>query len=412
MAKPQLLFLSHRIPYPPNKGDKIRSWNILRHLTERFEVHLGAFVDDPEDRQHEAFLREVCSDVLLLDIKKSQRMKRLVKGLKDEKPVSIAMWEDRRMHQFVRGLMDRGGIDHIFAFSGQMAPYIMRYSNRRRLLMMDFVDLDSDKFTQYAAQASWPKSALYRREAKLLSQFEKQVARVVDACLFVSEAEAALFRGHAGSYGHTVYALNNGVDLDYFSPDAKFARVEKLGSPSLVLTGAMDYKPNIDAAKWMISDILPRVREALPDAGFTIVGSSPTSEVKAMGREAGVYVTGRVADVRPYVAAADIAVAPIRIARGVQNKVLEGMAMGKPVVATTHAYTGIHAEAGTDLIIADDAETFASRIMGLMANTPRRQAIAAAGRARMEANYSWAAQLASLDDIIHRHALELRKEPT
>ncbi|MGB3722182.1 MAG: TIGR03087 family PEP-CTERM/XrtA system glycosyltransferase [Pacificimonas sp.] len=410
MAKPQLLFLSHRIPYPPNKGDKIRSWNILKHLTERFEVHLGAFIDDPDDRQHEAFLRTVCSDVMLLDMNKAARIPRLLNGLREEKPLSVAMWEDARMHRFVRSLMDRGGVDHVFAFSSQMAPYVMKHATRRRMIMMDFVDMDSDKFTQYARGATWPKSSLYKREASLLAQFEKQVARVADASLFVSEAEADLFRSNAGSYAHTVYALNNGVDLDYFNPDADLDAAQPPGRPSLVLTGAMDYKPNIDASIWMAKDILPRVQAVLPDASFTIVGSNPTGEVNALAKLPGVDVTGRVPDVRPYLAAADIAVAPIRIARGVQNKVLEAMAMARPVVATTHAFSGIAAKPGIDLVIADDADSFAQAIIDLMADRERRETIADAGWARMTAVYSWQAQLARLDDIIHHHKVGLGEE--
>ncbi|MHB9878256.1 TIGR03087 family PEP-CTERM/XrtA system glycosyltransferase [Pacificimonas sp. ICDLI1SI03] len=403
MAKPELLFLSHRIPYPPDKGDKIRSWNILKHLTERFDVHLGAFVDDPADRQHEPFLRSICKDVCLLDVATGRaRASRLLGGLASAKPLSIAMWEDREMHRFVRALLDRGGVDHVFLFSGQMAPYVLKHTTRRRLIVMDFVDIDSDKFRQYSRQSSWPKSKIYAREAKLLAQFEKNVARNVDASLFVSEAEAALFKSYAGSYAHTVYPLNNGVDLDYFSADADFTPMTP-GQPAFVLTGAMDYKPNIDAAIWMAKDILPRVRKTLPKAEFWVVGSSPSKEVKALGKREGISVTGRVPDVRPYVAAADIAVAPIRIARGVQNKVLEAMAMGRPVVATQHAFSGIHAEPGRDLCIADSAEDFAAQLIELMQDEVRRRDLGAAARSRMVAEYSWPHQMQRLDAIIERH---------
>ncbi|MBV7257105.1 TIGR03087 family PEP-CTERM/XrtA system glycosyltransferase [Pacificimonas sp. WHA3] len=412
MAKPELLFLSHRIPYPPNKGDKIRSWNVLKHLTERFDVHLGAFVDDPADREHEAFLRTVCKDVCLLDMDKAARIPRLIKGFNSDRPLSIAMWEDRRMHDFTRGLFDRGGVEHVFVFSGQMAPYVLKHTSRRRMIMMDFVDIDSDKFRQYAAQSNWLKKIVYAREAKLLEQFEKQVARVVDASLFVSEAEADLFKSYAGSYAHTVYALNNGVDLDYFSADADFAPMRLEGAPSFVLTGAMDYKPNVDAATWMVKDILPRVRKTFADASFTIVGSSPNAEVLALDKKRGVTVTGRVADVRPYVAAADIAVAPIRIARGVQNKVLEAMAMARPVVATNHAFSGIHAEPGRDLQIADSADDFAAALVALMQDPERRKTLGMAARARMDAAYSWPSQMRRLDQIIDRHDANLRSATT
>ncbi|MGB7405844.1 MAG: TIGR03087 family PEP-CTERM/XrtA system glycosyltransferase [Pacificimonas sp.] len=409
MSKPELLFLAHRIPYPPDKGDKIRSWNILRHLAETFDVHLGAFVDDPEDRDHEAFLRTVCKQVFLLDMKPSARLPRLLNGLRTGRPLSIAAWDDRRMQDFASGLLDRGGIEHVFVFSGQMAPYALKHSGRSRMIMMDFVDIDSDKFRQYARQAKWPMTKVHEREADLLSQFEKHVARNVDASLFVSNAEAELFKSYAGSYAHTVYALHNGVDLEFFSPDADFTPLSLPGSPSLVMTGAMDYRPNIDAAIWMAKAILPLVRQRHPDATFTIVGSKPTNDVKALDTKPGVTVTGRVDDVRPYLAAADIAVAPVRIARGVQNKVLEAMAMGVPVVSTEPAFSGIDADPGRDLLVADQPSQFADAIIRLAESEADRKMLGEAGRAQMEARYSWSHQLSELDEIIERHDRDLRR---
>ena len=404
MTRPQLLFLAHRIPYPPNKGDKIRSWNILSHLAETFDVHLGAFIDDPADRRYEDVLRRVCSEVCLLETAGPQRLVRAAGAWRAGRALSVGMWDDPRMHEYVRSLCDREEIGHVYVFSSQMAPYVLPYASGRRMIMMDFVDMDSDKFRQYAEDSIWPKSALYGREAKLLARFEKQVARAVDASLFVSDEEAALFKRCSGSYAHTVYALHNGVDLDFFSPDADF---EALGSgsesPALVFTGAMDYRPNIDAAVWMATEILPLVQRQLPQATFTIVGSNPAAAVQRLARRRGVRVTGRVDDVRPHIAAADISVAPIRIARGVQNKVLEAMAMAKPVVATPEAHSGISAEPGRDLIVAATAGEFVSHIVELAGDAKRRKDLGAAARERVEAEYSWPLQMALLDRLIDRH---------
>ncbi|MEO0499711.1 MAG: TIGR03087 family PEP-CTERM/XrtA system glycosyltransferase [Pseudomonadota bacterium] len=411
MGKPHLLFLAHRIPYPPDKGDKIRSWNILKHLTQRFDIHLGAFVDDPDDRRHEAFLQTMCEDVCLLDLEGGmKRLPRILSGLKDDKPLSVALWEDPHMRDFVNRTIDGGGVDHVFVFSGQMAPYVLKHVNRRRLIMMDFVDIDSDKFRQYAEEAGWPKSMLYRREATLLAQFEKQVSRAVDVSLFVSQAEADLFRRYAGSYGHTVHALDNGVDLDFFDPEAGFAAMTLSGSPSLVMTGAMDYRPNVDAALWTIDEILPLVKRDCPGATFTIVGGKPPAELLAHDGTDGVRVTGRVEDVRPWIAAADISIAPIRIARGVQNKVLEAMAMARPTIATPQAFSGIHARAGTDLMVAESAEDIASDIVWLTQHPDARRTLGRAGRDRMLAGYSWDHQMQELDRIIDRHDAGLKRE--
>lgn len=395
-----ILFLAHRIPYPPDKGDKIRSWNILKHVAERANVHLGAFVDDPEDMAHAAFLESICKSVKLVPLDPRTRWKRAYEGWRTGQALSVALYEDRTMKRWVWDRIKRDNIDRVFVFSSQMAPYALGHTSEGRRVVMDFVDIDSDKFAQYAKESRWPKSWLYEREAKLLLAYEKQVARHVDVSLFVSDAETAMFKSIAGSYAHTVDTLHNGVDLDYFSPGATFDPVALEGSPTLVFTGAMDYRPNVDAVCWFAAQILPRVRERHPEARFYIVGGKPTPEVQALGKQDGVVVTGRVPDVRPFVAAADVAVAPVRIARGVQNKVLEAMAMGRPVVATHAAWSGIDAEPGRDLIVRDSDEAFAAGIEEILADETLASRLGENARRQIEARYGWPAQLARLDEYL------------
>ncbi|MEE4350233.1 MAG: TIGR03087 family PEP-CTERM/XrtA system glycosyltransferase [Pacificimonas sp.] len=398
MPRPHLLFLAHRIPYPPNKGDKIRSWNVLKHLAKSFDIHIGAFVDDPSDLQHVDRLRAMSVSSTFIEGGRMNQKMRLPRAWFSDTPLSVALWQDRRMKDYVKAVLSDGSVQNVYVFSGQMAPYIQKYTSRRRTIIMDFVDVDSDKFDQYAARASWPKKAVYGREARLLKQFEKQVARIVDASLFVSEAEARLFRRHAGSYAHTVYPLENGVDLEMFRPSGA-----KPAPHSLVFTGAMDYLPNMEAVDWMVKDILPIVRRTHPGASFTIVGSNPAPEVKRLAGK-GVTVTGTVPDVRPHVHDAAVAVAPIKTARGIQNKVLEAMAMGRPVVATEAAFSGIRAQPGRDLIVEDDTDAFAGAITALFDNPDRAEALGRAGRARMESVYSWPARLSDLDLIMAKHS--------
>lgn len=411
MAKPPLLFLAHRIPYPPDKGDKIRSWNILRHLAKSYEIHLGGFIDDPADLVHEDRLRETCADVFLLESNAPRRMIGAARSLVRNQPLSIALWQDDRMQRWVDRRLRGDDFQHVFAYSGQMAPYVLSHVSRRRLTIMDFVDLDSDKWRQYAAETRGPQHFIYAREAKLLAQFEKAVARQVDASLFVSDEEAILFKSYAGSYAHTVYALHNGVDLDYFLPQSKIEKsgtqnTDTRGSPLIVFTGAMDYRPNIDAVTWFAEASLPLVLEEMPDAAFYIVGSKPAPDVKRLGKMTGVTVTGRVPDVRPYLRRADVAVAPMRIARGVQNKVLEAMAMGRPVVTTSRGLSGIRATGGEELLVADNAGQIADAIIQLASEPARAAEMGRAARARMELDYSWSGQLSQLDAIIAHHAEE------
>lgn len=398
-----ILFLAHRIPYPPDKGDKIRSWHMLRHLAGRARVHLGAFVDDPADFAHEAFLRGVCASVKLIPVSAASKPWRALRGLASGQPLSVALLKDAGMAAWVAQTLAANGVSALFGYSGQMAPYILPHVAGRRSVM-DLVDLDSEKWLQYAAEDRGPRGLMYAREARHLLAFEAEVAAHVDATLFVSADEAALFCTRAGVAGTRVHALSNGVDLEYFNAEAAFTRAPRenidLTQLTFVFVGAMDYRPNIDATRWFADAVWPAIHAALPSSRFLVVGSKPPPEVQALGARSGVTVTGRVADVRPYVAAASVVVAPLRIARGIQNKVLEAMAMGKAVVATPQAREGIDAEPGRDLLVEADAPAFAAVCLSLAADPARAATIGRAARARMEAGYRWDANLRLLDGLL------------
>lgn len=405
-----ILFLAHRIPYPPDKGDKIRSWHMLGYLAERARVHLGAFVDDAADMAHAEMLRELCASVKLLPIGGRARVVRAGRGLLHGAPLSVALFADAAMRAWVDETVAANPVSGLLAFSGQMAPYILPHVAGRRSVM-DFVDLDSEKWAQYAGESHGVRAWLYAREARRLLAFEADVAARVDATLFVSEDEAALFRARAGVGGAKVFALSNGVDLQYFRADRDYVQPEASfalrgggeadgggAGPSFVLVGAMDYRPNVDAARWFADAVWPTIRAAHPAARFLVVGSKPTPEVRALGERAGIEVTGRVPDVRPYLANATVVVAPLRIARGIQNKVLEAMAMARPVVVTSDALEGIEATPGAEVLLADDAASFAARCLD--AAGPLAAGLGAAARRRVERDYSWEGRLLGLDRLL------------
>jgi sugar transferase (PEP-CTERM/EpsH1 system associated) len=258
---------------------------------------------------------------------------------------------------------------------------------------MDFVDMDSAKFEAYAAQGG-PLASVHRREARRLFAFERDTAARARVSLFVSEAEAALFAGRAQLPRADIRALHNGVDLDFYRPGA-VPPAPAPRRPLIVFTGQMDYAPNIDAVSWFAETVLPQI----PGAHFAVVGRSPAEAVKRLAGER-VTVTGAVDDTRVWLAAADVVVAPLRIARGVQNKALECMAMGRPLVATPAAFEGIEAEAGRDLVVAESAEDQARAIRHLLSDPVRAAVLGAAARRRMEEVYSWEARLAPLAGLL------------
>jgi sugar transferase (PEP-CTERM/EpsH1 system associated) len=237
-----------------------------------------------------------------------------------------------------------------------MAQYVLDPSLPFRRKVIDFVDVDSDKWQQFALQKRWPMNWIYRREGELLLEFEREVARRFDAGLFVSSSEAEMFKGLAPESAYKVSYYNNGVNTDYFTPGEAMPNPYAEGEQVLVFTGAMDYWPNIDAVTWFARELFPQMRSSRPDLHFYIVGSSPDSAVTQLARLPGVTVTGRVEDVRPYLQYALAAVAPMRIARGVQNKVLEAMAMEKPVIVSSKGLEGIDAVHGEHVLLADSAQ--------------------------------------------------------
>lgn len=391
-----LLFLAHRMPYPPDKGDKIRSWHMLRHLARRWHVHLGAFVDDPADWAHAAVLKGVCADMCLRPLHPRTGKLRALTGLATGQALTLPYYQDADMDRWVRAKL-AAGMRAVVVYSSAMARYVMHAQGPRRI--MDFVDIDSDKWRQYAPTKAWPLSWLYAREARKLLEWERQVARAFDASLFVSEAEARDFRHLAPESAAKVGHFNNGVDTEYFSPDQVFDPPLPGHGPSLVFTGAMDYWPNVDAVVWFAREVLPLVRKAVPDACFHIVGSRPAAAVQALAGD-GVEVTGRVPDVRPYLAHAAMVVAPLRIARGIQNKVLEGMAMAKAVVATPQALEGIAAQVGKEVLVGGDAVTQAALVVELLKAPATAGEVGRAARRRVAADYTWASNLARLDALL------------
>lgn len=387
-----ILFLAHRSPFPPDRGDRIRSWNVLKALAQLAPVHLIAFGD--EDPETYRALLDVCATARLVPPRRG-KVEAMVHALLSGRPASVEMFADDQVAREVRQVMERENISLIYAFSGQMAQYVPQNPGNARFLM-DFVDVDSEKFAGYAGSQGPLASLANGFEAKRLRAFETDVARRADLCLFVSDAEADLFRRVNGDGGSHVVALENGVDLDHFNPARGLPEVDAGAGPLIVFTGQMDYPPNIDAVASFAVEVLPIIRDRQGDARFAIVGRAPTPRVEALAQLPGVIVTGEVPDTRPWLAAAAVVVAPLRIARGVQNKVLEAMAMAKPVVASPEAAEGIEACHGQDILVASSPAAQADAVLSLLHNPDRRAALGKAARATVQARYSWEAKMIPL----------------
>lgn len=377
----EILFLAHRLPYPPDRGDRIRSWHVLQALAKIASVHVAALIDDEGDRVHVARVGTVAASVTI-EQRHPSRLRAMAAALVRGTPASVEAFRNGPLKTKVAAILKARPIDRIYAFSGQMAAYVPTDFAGR--FVMDFVDMDSAKFAQLGGFAN-------RQEARRLLDWEIAAASRADASLFVSAAEANLFQSGTGL---PAIVLGNGIDLQHFDP-AQVVPEPKTG-PLIVFTGQMDYAPNVEAVLNFARSAFPAILSAFPNAKFAIVGRAPTPQVLNLD-SANVIVTGEVTDTRPWLAAADVVVAPLILARGVQNKILEAMAMGRPVVASRAAALGIEAVDGRDLIVADDS---ARAVIDLLQNPERAAMIGSSARKLMIEHYSWDAQLAPLAEIV------------
>jgi sugar transferase (PEP-CTERM/EpsH1 system associated) len=392
MAK--LLYLVHRLPYPPNKGDKVRSYHLLKHLAARHQVFLGTFIDDPDDEQHLPRVQALCAGLHVARLNPRWARVASLAGLLRGEPLTVTYYRDSGLARWVQDTMRDHQIDATVVFSSAMAQHAPVHPGKP--LLVDFVDVDAAKWTAYAKEHRWPLSWIYRREGEQLLAFDSAVAKRSTRSFWTTEKEAALFQQMAPDCAPVIDHFGNGVDTDFFEPLPDRASPFRGDEIPLVFTGAMDYWPNVDAVSWFVQEALPALRQRWPGACLHIVGRSPTKAVLALAGDA-VKVTGTVPDVRPYLQHARVVVAPLRLARGVQNKVLEAMAMARPVVAAASCAEALGAGQAQGVLPAQEAADYVAAVGALLEAPERAAQMGQAARACVLSRFAWDAHLARLD---------------
>ncbi len=399
-----VLFLSHRMPFPPDRGDKIRSHHILKRLATLAPVHVATFADDDRDMGEEVELAALARSYSLV-----RRIKPLalagLQALYQRRPVGLPAFYSDEIAAYVACVLKEHPIETIYVFSGQMGQYVPDSFKGR--VICDFVDADSAKYDAYGDRHGGVRGWFERREGRMLRAEEQRIACRADVSLLISPDEAALFAARLDPVARAecdVRVLGNGTDSLFFDPATVRAQPElsALPQPRLIFTGQMDYAPNVEAVQRAVSRIMPRIREVFPDASFHVVGRKPPDELRALDGVNGCRVWGEVDDIRHWLIGADIALIPLDLARGIQNKVLEAMSMAMPVVLTSAAATGIPAEPGRHFAVADDDEGLAQQAIDLLAHPRRGWSMSVEARKFVVERMSWPAALVSLPQLIGR----------
>lgn len=394
----EILFLSHRIPFPPDRGDKIRSHHVLARLARIAPVHVATFGEDEFDLAEEQALGSLAASYRLV-----RRSKPLsfagVEALVTGKPVSVTAFHSPALAEYVADILAARPISAIYVFSGQMGQYVPADFQGR--VVVDFVDADSAKFEAYGLKKNGPRGWIDAREGRLLCREEARLALRADVSLLISKGERDLFISRLPDNVRGAVAVEvmpNGIDSDLFAPEAASLdpALQAISGLKVIFTGQMDYAPNIDAALRAMQAIMPLVRKAVPDATFHVVGRNPPQSLLKRHQVDGNFVWGRVEDMRQWLAGSQLALVPLDIARGVQNKVLEAMAMAMPVVLSSGAATGIEAQDGIHFRVGDSDAELASAVIDLLLDADRSAVMGKAARYFITANADWDAALARL----------------
>jgi sugar transferase (PEP-CTERM/EpsH1 system associated) len=389
----KILYVCHRFPYPPKRGGKIRPFNMIRHLHASHEVTVASLARSAEEAEEGCGLAQHCARFEMAVVRNPVQVARMIARLPTGAPSSIGYFHSPELARRIDVLLATEEFDLIFVHCSSVAHYVAHVRSTPKIL--DFGDMDSQKWLEYARYKPFPLSLGYRLEGMKLTAEEKRLARAFDLCTATTRAEWETLESYGT--GAATDWFPNGVDSEYFAPTD-----HPYEPDSISFVGRMDYYPNQACMLAFCSDVFPLIRARRPSAKLVIVGADPNAAIRKLGEIAGVTVTGSVPDVRPYLWRSAVMVAPLAIARGTQNKILEAMASGVPVVTSSAAAGGVDATPGTHLLVADSAEEVADATLSLMDNSQRRNQMAQAGRARVLSHHAWAKSMRRMDGIIER----------
>ena len=390
----RILYVCHRFPFPPKRGGTIRPFNMIRHLAQSHDVTVCSLTRSDEQTRAAQGIAAHCSAFHIGQVDDRIQTLRMIATIPTPITASASFFHSSRLAGTIRGLLAQRPFDLIFVHCSSVAHYVSRVHGIPKIL--DFGDMDSQKWFEYVRHKPFPLSAGYWWEGTRLEAEEKRLARRFDFCTATTRAEHRTLLGHGIETPSDWFP--NGVDSTYFAPPENGT----YDDATIVFVGRMDYFPNQQCMVDFCTQVLPLLKARRPDVKLRIVGAEPSAQVRRLAEIDGVTVTGSVDDVRPHIARAALTVAPLRIARGTQNKILEAMAMGVPVVCSSVAAGGVDAVPNEHLLTADSPAEQCAAILRILDDQAERHRLSAAGRARVLTSHSWPNSMKRLDTIIDR----------
>jgi sugar transferase (PEP-CTERM/EpsH1 system associated) len=386
-----LLYLVHRLPYPPDKGDRIRSFHLLRCLSRRTAVHLACLADEPVPDDALVTLRRYCARVAVVRLG-ATRWLHALRSLALGGTITEGAFRSSALQTIVRDWAREVRFDAALASASSMVPYLKQPELRHVPAVVDLVDVDSQKWQDYADISRGAWTWLFRLESRRLRRLEQHLPQWTRAITLVSEPEAELYRRLCPD--GTIHAVTNGVDQEYFRPTH---HGEERGC---AFVGALNYWPNVAGITWFSREVWPALVAQRPHERLAVIGRRPVPAVAELAKQPGIDLVGQVADVRPYVSRAAVVLAPLAIARGVQNKVLEALAMGKAVVVSPQALLGLKVQPGVHLLSASTAAEWQEAVHRLLTDERLRHSLGTAGRHFVETHHRWDGCLQPLADLL------------
>jgi sugar transferase (PEP-CTERM/EpsH1 system associated) len=393
--------VSHRVPFPPNKGEKLRTYHQLERLKQLgHSLSLISPSNGPEDEAHAAALAADLS-ITVNTAQLAYKPLRFIKALAANRSLSEANFYSSGVQALIKNEIQSFKPDFLFITASSLVRYLGLVSSEDNTpaILTDFMDVDSNKWQQYQRKARFPMSLVYKREAKLVKKLEVEAAKLSQECYLIACAEVELFKKEVTNQGN-ITILANGIDSSIFKPNLDTSKLEH---PTLLFTGVMDYKPNIDAILWFITNCWSHIKAQYPSAKLVIAGMNPSASIQKLGARDDIVVTGFVEDMMPYFQSASMFVAPFQIARGVQNKVLQAMSCELPVVTTSKGIEGIIHVEGHDVLLADTVEQYTKHCLDLLQSIELRGSIGRAARQTILANYAWPEVLKPLTNQIEKN---------